>query len=471
MSKNISISYNNRSDSPTSLLIVTQYSQDVSINGSDNEKGIVAKILKGKEKQISGEFSILRYIGRVSNLAGNASDLFSISEVDQWVDFAVEINGGDLTSTFQTLNQHLNFRSVLCGHQITIADIAVWSVLFRNKNWSDFSTGAGKEFVNVLRWFNYLQAQPEFSQALGLQQTKAETGAAKLFGLSVGAQGNFLNLDLPGAKMGEVVTRFPPEPSGYMHLGHCKAALLNDYYAKYFKGKLVVRFDDTNPSKEKVEYVDTIMEDIKTLGIKPWKITHTSNYFANLMTYAEKLLKEGKAYIDDSTAEQINEQREKMIESPSRNLPVAKNLQRWKQMKEGTPEGQGYVLRGKIDMKSKNGVLRDPNLYRVVADVPHHRTGSKFKVYPLYDFAAPIVDSIEGVTHALRSNEYHDRNALYEWVLDATEIRKPIIQDFSRLNFTYTLLSKRKLQWFVDKGLVSGWDDPRLPVKVYFAEV
>lgn len=173
-------------------------------------------------------------------------------------------------------------------------------------------------------------------------------------------------------------------------------------------------------------------------------------------------MKEGKAYIDDTTAEQISKDRETGVESIRRNASIKENLDRWKQMKDGTPEGQKCVMRAKIDMKSKNGVMRDPNLFRVVL-TPHHRTGNKFKIYPLYDFACPIVDSVEGVTHPLRSSEYHDRNPLYDWVIEATGLRKPIIEDFSRLNFAYTLLSKRKLQWIVDQGIVEGWDDPRFP--------
>jgi len=241
-----------------------------------------------------------------------------------------------------------------------------------------------------------------------------------------------------------------------------KAALLNDHYATYFKGKIILRFDDTNPAKEKVEYVESITKDLETIGVKPWKITYTSDYFAEILSLAEQLLKSGQAFIDSSDQEEISRERKALQESKFRNRSLDENLKLWDEMKKGTPEGIKCVFRGKIDPRSKNGALRDPALYRC-SDVPHHRVGPKFKVYPLYDFACPIVDSIEGVTHALRSSEYHDRNPLYNWVLDALKLRKPFIQDFSRLNFAFTLLSKRKLQWFVDQGRVDGWNDPRFP--------
>jgi glutamyl-tRNA synthetase len=277
-----------------------------------------------------------------------------------------------------------------------------------------------------------------------------------------GTQGSFSNLDLPNAKEGEVCTRFPPEPSGYLHIGHAKAALLNAYYAETYKGKLIVRFDDTNPSKEKIEFVESILEDIQTLRIKPYKISYTSDYFPILLNYVEDLLKQGKAYVDNTTPEQMKKERFTGIESKCRNNSVEENIRKWEEMKKFSEEGRNCCVRIKIDMQSKNKCLRDPAIYRC-NDVPHHRTGTQYKVYPLYDFACPIVDSIEGVTHALRSSEYHDRNALYNWILETLKLRKVHITDFSRLNFAYTVLSKRKLQKFVDTKIVSGWDDPRFP--------
>ncbi|CAG8594994.1 22664_t:CDS:10, partial [Racocetra persica] len=263
-----------------------------------------------------------------------------------------------------------------------------------------------------------------------------------------------MNIKLPGAEIGKVVTRFPPEPSGYLHIGHAKAAMLNQYFAQEYKGKMILRFDDTNPTKEKAY--------LTLLGIHADQITYTSDHFEELYQYAIKIINKGLAYVDDTDVNTMRTERMNGIESKNRNLSVEENLQRFQEMFEGTEFGLSCCLRAKINMKNPNKALRDPVLYRCNI-LPHHRTGDKWKIYPTYDFACPIVDSIEGVTHALRTNEYRDRNPQYDWILDALELRKVYVWDFSRLNFVYTLLSKRKLQWFVDQGLVGGWDDPRFP--------
>nr|XP_009667310.1 PREDICTED: bifunctional glutamate/proline--tRNA ligase isoform X4 [Struthio camelus australis] len=269
-------------------------------------------------------------------------------------------------------------------------------------------------------------------------------------------------VELPGAEMGKVIVRFPPEASGYLHIGHAKAALLNQHYQVNFKGKLIMRFDDTNPEKEKEDFEKVILEDVAMLHIKPDQFTYTSDHFETIMKYAEKLIQEGKAYVDDTPAEQMKVEREQRMESKHRNNCVEKNLQMWEEMKKGTEYGQTCCLRAKIDMSSNNGCMRDPTLYRC-KNQPHPRTGSTYKVYPTYDFACPIVDSIEGVTHALRTTEYHDRDEQFYWIIEALGIRKPYIWEYSRLNLNNTVLSKRKLTWFVNEGLVDGWDDPRFP--------
>jgi glutamyl-tRNA synthetase len=247
-----------------------------------------------------------------------------------------------------------------------------------------------------------------------------------------------------------------------MHIGHVKASLLNNFFARNYQGKLILRFDDTNPAKEKDEYADNIKEDLMTLEIKPDHVSYTSDFFDQLLEFGDKILKSGKAYIDNTPQQQMREERTACVESRCRNNSIEENLRLWGEMKKGTEEGMKCVMRAKIDMKSPNGALRDPGLYRCNTS-GHYRTGTKYKAYPMYDFACPIVDSLEGVTHALRSSEYHDRNPLYYWVIDALGIRKPHIEDFSRLNFEYVLLSKRKLQWFVDNNYVNGWADPRFP--------
>ncbi|XP_066583726.1 bifunctional glutamate/proline--tRNA ligase isoform X2 [Prorops nasuta] len=268
--------------------------------------------------------------------------------------------------------------------------------------------------------------------------------------------------ELPGAEIGKVIVRFPPEASGYLHIGHAKAALLNQYYAVAFKGQLIMRFDDTNPAKEKENFEKAILEDLELLQIKPNYFTHSSDYFDIMLDYCTKLLKEGKAYVDDTPAEAMKEQRDQKLKSINWNNSVDKNVELWEEMKKGTTKGQKCCVRAKIDYESANGCLRDPTIYRCKLE-PHPRTETKYKVYPTYDFACPIVDSIEGVTHTLRTTEYHDRDDQFYWFIDALDLRRPYIWEYSRLNMTNTVLSKRKLTWFVDEGLVDGWDDPRFP--------
>lgn len=269
-------------------------------------------------------------------------------------------------------------------------------------------------------------------------------------------------VDLPEAEAGKVRLRFAPEPSGYLHIGHSKAALLNQYFAERYKGEVIIRFDDTNPDKESNEFVDNLLKDIETLGIKYRTVTYTSDYFPKLMEMAGKLIREGKAYVDDTPREQMQKERMDGIESRCRNNGVEENLKLWKEMIAGSERGTMCCVRGKLDMQDPNKSVRDPVYYRC-NQTPHHRIGAKYKVYPTYDFACPFVDAVEGITHALRSSEYHDRNDQYYRIQTDMGFRKVHIYEFSRLNLVYTLLSKRKLLWFVQNGLVEGWDDPRFP--------
>ena len=240
--------------------------------------------------------------------------------------------------------------------------------------------------------------------------TGAEKTEVKVTAAGRKQEGTFI--DLPGAEMGKVVTRFPPEASGYLHIGHAKAALLNAHYQRSFQGKLVMRFDDTNPAKEKEDFEKIILQDVEMLKIKPDVFSYTSDHFELIQTYCEKLLKEGKAYCDDTPGEIMKEEREQRIESKNRNNTPKKNFEMWEEMKKGTDKGKTCCVRAKMDMKSNNGALRDPAMYRVKVE-PHPRHGSKYNVYPTYDFACPIVDSVENVTHALRTTEYLDRDDQY----------------------------------------------------------
>eukprot|EP00172_Hildenbrandia_rubra_P003510 Plantae.Rhodophyta-Hildenbrandia_rubra.ctg5717.p1 GENE.Plantae.Rhodophyta-Hildenbrandia_rubra.ctg5717~~Plantae.Rhodophyta-Hildenbrandia_rubra.ctg5717.p1 ORF type:complete len:660 (-),score=156.19 Plantae.Rhodophyta-Hildenbrandia_rubra.ctg5717:47-2026(-) len=277
----------------------------------------------------------------------------------------------------------------------------------------------------------------------------------------VKSQASF-DINLEGAEDGKVVTRFPPEPSGYLHIGHAKAALLNDYFAKKYHGKLIVRFDDTNTDKANQTFEDSIIKDLKDMGIEADVVEYTSDYFEKLQQMAEDFIKEGKAYVDGTPQEEMRRQRMALESNKYRDQSVEENLKLWKEMLKGSEEGVKHCLRAKISMTSKNGAMRDPIMYRCKT-TEHHRTGDKYKAYPTYDFSCPLVDSISGVTHALRTLEYQDRNAQYKWFADAASLRAPQVWGYARLNFVRTELSKRKLQKLVDLGVVEGWDDPRFP--------
>ncbi|KAL3082820.1 hypothetical protein niasHS_010622 [Heterodera schachtii] len=273
-------------------------------------------------------------------------------------------------------------------------------------------------------------------------------------------EGKFVELD--GAEMGKVVVRFPPEASGYLHIGHAKAALLNQFYRHQFEGRLILRFDDTNPAKEDAHFEKVIEEDLRLLQVEWDKMSRTSDHFDALLDFCQQLLVAGKAYVDDTEAEQMRKEREERVESRNRGNAVEQNLALWKEMQEGSERGQQCCVRIKMDMKHNNGALRDPTIYRCKSE-SHVRHGDKYKVYPTYDFACPIVDSLEGVTHALRTTEYMDRDEQYNTICDSLGLRKPCIWAFARLNMTHTVMSKRKLTWLVEQGFVSGWDDPRMP--------
>ena len=266
---------------------------------------------------------------------------------------------------------------------------------------------------------------------------------------------------------GRVHTRFPPEPNGYLHIGHAKAICLNFGLAAEYGGLCNLRFDDTNPSKEDVEYVDSIKADVRWLGFD-WgdREYYASDYFEQLYQYALQLIRAGKAYVCDLSAEQVREHRGTLTEpgkdSPYRTRPVAENLDLFERMRAGEfPDGL-RTLRAKIDMASANLNMRDPVMYRILR-ATHHRTGDKWRIYPTYDFAHGQSDSIEGITHSICTLEFEDHRPLYDWFLDQLGIHHPQQIEFARLNLTYTVLSKRKLLGLVEGGYVTGWDDPRMP--------
>ncbi|XP_054737375.1 bifunctional glutamate/proline--tRNA ligase [Anastrepha obliqua] len=397
------------------------------------------------------------------------------TQVDHWLSFSLTCEE-DISWALSFLDKSIAPVTYLVANKLTIADFALFNEMHARY---EFLSAKGIP-QHVQRWYNLINAQPLIQKVLQTLPEEARA-AAKHSKRSNGVspsesenspvhghtktnerkqEGKFI--DLPGAEMGKVVVRFPPEASGYLHIGHAKAALLNQYYALNFNGKLIMRFDDTNPAKETVEFEQVILEDVEMLQIKPDIFTHTSDYFELMLEYCEQMIRDGKAYVDDTPPEQMKLEREQCIESANRSNDVEINLSLWREMINGTERGQKCCVRAKIDMSSPNGCMRDPTIYRCKNE-PHPRTGTKYKVYPTYDFACPIVDSIEGVTHTLRTMEYHDRDDQFYWFIDALKLRKPYIWEYSRLNMTNTVLSKRKLTWFVESRLVDGWDDPRFP--------
>jgi glutaminyl-tRNA synthetase len=265
---------------------------------------------------------------------------------------------------------------------------------------------------------------------------------------------------------GKVQTRFPPEPNGYLHIGHAKAICLDFGLADEFGGKTNLRFDDTNPEKEETEYVESIMEDVRWLGFKWEGLYYASDYFDQLYEWAVKLIRDGKAYVDDLSAEEIRQYRGTLTEpgkdSPYRNRSVEENLDLFERMRKGEFPDGSRVLRAKIDMASPNLNMRDPVMYRIL-HAEHHRTGDKWCIYPMYDYAHGQSDSIENVTHSMCTLEFEDHRPLYNWFIQQLGIFPSQQIEFDRLNLTHTLLSKRKLLQLVKEGRVSGWDDPRMP--------
>jgi glutamyl-tRNA synthetase len=407
----------------------------------------------------------------------DSASTFERCEVDQWLQFF----GARFPATyaFAVINAHLAARTYLVGETMGLADIAALAFV-----------GAATEIdaaklPHLARWNTQINATRAIKMGLGkfksenarlkrerdnrrraaeLAAEDAKTAAAGGDAVQRGSSSGGTMPELVGAVLGEVVTRFPPEPSGYMHIGHVKAAMLNFEYAKLYKGKMILRFDDTNPQKEKAEFVTNMLHDLESLSIVPDIITYTSDSFPLITTYALRMIKEGKAYMDDTPQELMREEREQRKNSVHRDETPEVNLTRFKEMCTGSDAGKLWCLRAKADMQSDNGCMRDFVCFRCpTVAVSHHRTGTKYKAYPTYDFACPIVDSVEGVTHAMRTTEYNDRLEQFHWVQEQLQLRKVTVQEFARLGFEYTVMSKRKLAKFVEIGEVEGWNDPRFP--------
>mmetsp|Transcript_27391 Transcript_27391/g.91089 ORF Transcript_27391/g.91089 Transcript_27391/m.91089 type:complete len:874 (-) Transcript_27391:1272-3893(-) len=408
--------------------------------------------LPGGSRSLRGCGAIARYFARLAppelGAYGAAGDALSASEVDEWIEW-LSASGPPAAATpplLARLARHLRMRSFVTGHAASLADAAAWLLLRQLPAPDKACSGAG---VHVARWWGCVEALPAFKEAAQL-----------LFGAAKDA--GSLEIPLPNAERGKVVTRFAPEPSGHLHIGHVKAAMLSAHFATQYEGKMILRLDDTNPSKEKGDYETAIVGDLQRLDILPAKVTHTSDYFDKILKLATKMLQDGIAFIDPSPKEEQQALRLQRKPSPHRDAAVEENLRLWAEMQAGSAEGVKCCMRAKIDPASDNGALRDPTIFRCNLE-PHHRTKDKYKVYPTYDLACPIVDAWEGVTHALRDRQYSDRDHQYVWFQQALQLRKVDLWGFSRINFVKTLLSKRKLQWLVDEGRADGWDDPRFP--------
>ncbi len=273
--------------------------------------------------------------------------------------------------------------------------------------------------------------------------------------------------DLKSGRFNYVRTRLPPEPNGYLHIGHVKAFMIDYLVAKENNGELILRFDDTNPAKEETEFVEAIMDDARWLGIEWVKVTYASDYFGLLYEWAVQLVKKGLAYVDDQTPEEVSANRGTLTEpgknSPFRDRPVEENLDLLERMKNGEFPDGSRILRAKINMAHPNITMRDPAMYRIIHNPPHHRTGDTWKIYPMYDWAHGQNDAMEGITHSLCSLEYENHRPLYEWFPEQLGVFKPRQIEFARLNMNYTVMSKRKLRRLVEEKVVSGWDDPRMP--------
>lgn len=423
------------------------------------------------------DVTIARFIARASDKAAVlfGKDAFEQAQVDYWL--CLVERGFVFDEILRLAAERLKTANTLCLGRRTLADLMLFVALsskekvdgpfrsFFDEILGDPALGVAHKYVAKFE-VSVASTEKPSSKAKAPNTGKSNDGPKSKANDDAKAkqktkdEGKFV--ELPGAEKGKVIVRFPPEASGYLHIGHAKAALLNQYYQQVFEGQLIMRFDDTNPAKESSHFEQVILEDLKLLEVKPDRWSHTSDYFDVILELCEKLLKEGKAYVDETDSETMRKEREERKDSKFRNTPVEQNLKLWEEMKKGSVKGQECCVRIKMDMQSNNGAMRDPTIYRCKNE-PHVRFGDKYKVYPTYDFACPIVDSIEGVTHALRTTEYTDRDDQYYFICDALGLRKPHIWSYARLNMTNTVMSKRKLTWFVQENHVDGWDDPRFP--------
>ncbi|KAJ9101377.1 hypothetical protein QFC20_005258 [Naganishia adeliensis] len=359
------------------------------------------------------------------------------------------------------LDDHLALRTTFSSPhsaQPGATDLKVWGTI--RVNLKVIGVLKQGKHAHLGRWYAFIEGLDATQEVVqGLFNAKSSNNKASKAEKN---KAGTVEASLPNAIPGQVVLRFAPEPSGYLHIGHIKACILNRALADKYNGKMLLRFDDTNPEKEDDEFEGSFQSDLEMLGVKWDGVVHTSDHFEKIQEFAKRLIEQGDAFMDDTDQLTMREQRMALIPSKNRDASVATNLAHFSEMCSGSEEGQKWFLRAKIDYTSPNGAMRDPAVYRCI-NKAHHVTGEKYKAYPMYDLACPVVDALDGVTHALRANEYADRKPQYEWFLEKLGLKKIEIFDFSRLDFVYTLLSKRKLKHLVEQGLVKSWEDPRFP--------
>ncbi|KAF2152602.1 glutamyl-tRNA synthetase [Myriangium duriaei CBS 260.36] len=368
------------------------------------------------------------------------------SNLQQWISKAQELRRSDfrlLQKPLSELDTHLTLRTYITGYGLTFFDLLIYATLRGNR----FAAAGVSVRTNVQRWFTYVE-----SSCPWIRQARDELNAQINRFKSNDEQSPSLATVAARASRGPIVTRFPPEPSGYLHIGHAKAALLNAMLAHDQGGTLVCRFDDTNPSKESQEFQDSILDDLAAMDIHPDRMTYSSDYFPQMFAACTSLIKAGKAYADSTPHPVMKDQRKHGIASSHRNNDPNFSLSKFQAMQSGHPSGQAWCIRARISVDDPNKALRDPVIYRC-NPTPHHRTGSQCNVYPTYDFCAPFVDAVEGITLALRTTEYNDRNAQYQWLQTALGLQPVPVWEFARLSFVNTVLSKRKLAQIVASGV------------------
>ncbi|KAI0212898.1 Bifunctional glutamate/proline--tRNA ligase [Lamellibrachia satsuma] len=341
------------------------------------QEGTVNSLVTSSGETFTSNASILRYLARAAPALGlYGNSIMDRTEVDHWLDFCTWRLTclSEVKDALQYLDKVLAPLTYLVTNSLSLADLAVWDALRGSQDFQKLLV-AGEAPRNVARYYTFLSELEKF-KTVSKRLPEVKVAPGKEGKKERKEEGKFI--ELPGAEMGKVVVRFPPEASGFLHVGHAKAALLNQYYQQAFKGKLVMRFDDTNPAKEEEEYEKVILEDIAMLGLKPDVFTFTSDHFERLLSLCEKMIESGKAYVDDTDAETMKKEREERVESAARNNSVAENLRRWCEMKQGSECGLKCCVRAKMDMKSDNGCLRDPTIYRCKS-MDHPRTGNKYK--------------------------------------------------------------------------------------------